>query len=78
MNKPEAAGRMAQWAIELSQFYIEYHPKTAIKAQALANFIAEFTILNEDKAPNEAERWMVQTDGSSAQKKEGVEVVIIT
>ena len=32
MNKPEAAGRMAQWAIELSQFYIEYHPKTAIKA----------------------------------------------
>ena len=32
MNKPEAAGRMVQWAIELSQFDIEYHPKTAIKA----------------------------------------------
>ena len=26
MNKPEAAGRMVQWAIELSQFDIEYHP----------------------------------------------------
>ena len=25
MNKPEAAGRMVQWAIELSQFDIEYH-----------------------------------------------------
>ena len=32
MNKPEAAGRMVQWAIELSQFDIEYHLKTAIKA----------------------------------------------
>ena len=32
MNKPEAAGRMVQWAIELNQFDIEYHPKTAIKA----------------------------------------------
>nr|XP_023924890.1 uncharacterized protein LOC112036313 [Quercus suber] len=35
MNKPEVAGRMVQWAIELSQFDIEYHPRTAIKAQAL-------------------------------------------
>ena len=47
MNKPEAAERMIQWAIELSQFDIEYHPRIAIKAQALANFIAEFTILDE-------------------------------
>ena len=32
MKPPEAAGRMNQWAIELSQFDIEYHPRTAIKA----------------------------------------------
>jgi len=31
MNKPEAARRMIQWAIELSQFDIEYHSKTTIK-----------------------------------------------
>ena len=31
MNKPEAAGRMVQWAIELCQFDIEYHPRTAIR-----------------------------------------------
>ena len=43
MNKPEAAGQMVQWAIELSRFDIEYRPRTAIKAQALADFIAEFT-----------------------------------
>ena len=59
MNKPEAARRMVQWAIELSQFDIEYHSKTAIRAQALANFIAEFTLPNEDCLTNKIERWTI-------------------
>ena len=59
MNKPKAAGRMVQWAIELSQFDIKYHPKTAIKAQALADFIVEFTIPDDDSLTNETERWMI-------------------
>ena len=71
MSKPEAAGRMVQWAIELSQFDIEYHPRTAIKAQALADFIVEFTLPDEDKITDEVDRWTIQTDGSSAQKKRG-------
>ena len=56
MNKLEAARRMVRWAIELSQFDIEYHPRTAIKAQALVDFIAEFTLSNEDNLTNETER----------------------
>ena len=40
MNKFEFVGRMVQWAVELSQFDIKYHPKTTIKAQALADFVA--------------------------------------
>ena len=55
INKPEAVGRMVQWAIELSQFNIEYHPRTAIKAQALADFIAKFTIPKDDNATNKTE-----------------------
>ena len=43
MNKLEAAGRLVQWAIELSEFDVKYKPRNAIKAQALADFIAEFT-----------------------------------
>ena len=46
--------------------------------QALTDFIAEFTILDENNAPKETERWTVQTDGSSAQKRGRVGVVIIT
>ena len=59
MNKPKATSRMVQWAIELSQFNIEYHPRTAIKAQALVDFIAEFTILEEDNPTTGTERWTI-------------------
>ena len=69
---------MVQWAIELSQFDIEYHPRTAFKAQALANFIAEFNLLDEGSPTNETKWWTIQTDGSSAQRRGGVGVVITT
>ena len=49
-----------------SQFNIEYHPKIAIKAQALADFITKFTVPDEEGASNAAERWMIQIDDSSA------------
>ena len=78
MKQLEAAERMIQWAIELSQFDIEYHPRIAIKAQALVDFIAEFTSPDEDRLMNKVRRWTIQTDGSSAQKTGGVGVVIIT
>ena len=56
MNRPKAARRMVQWAIELSQFDIEYLPRTAIKAQALADFITEFTFPNEGSPADDAKR----------------------
>ena len=43
MSNPEVAGRLALWAIELSEFDIQYRPCTAIKGQFVTDFIAEFT-----------------------------------
>ena len=43
MNKLEVAGQLIQWAVKLSEFDIWYQPRHAIKAQALVDFIAEFT-----------------------------------
>ena len=40
--------------IELSEFDIQYRPRTAIKGQAVADFIAEFT-LGEDQLVEEKE-----------------------
>lgn len=46
MSWLDVTGRMVQWVIELSQFDIMYKPRTAIKAQELVDFIAEFTQLD--------------------------------
>ena len=43
LQKSKALGRLLTWAIELSQFDISYRPQTAIKGQALEDFITEFT-----------------------------------
>ena len=65
---------MVQWAIELSQFDVEYRPRTAIKAQALADFIAEFTAPEHED--NQEELWTIHTDGSPTQKKGGAGITI--
>ena len=43
MNNPDVFGRMALWAIEFSEFNVQYCPCTAMKGQVVADFIAEFT-----------------------------------
>ncbi|GFS42083.1 hypothetical protein Acr_00g0078010 [Actinidia rufa] len=42
-QRPDTLGRLLRWSIELSEFDINYQPRLAIKVQALADFIAEFT-----------------------------------
>ena len=45
MSSPEVVGRMALWVVELSEFDIQYQLRTAIKGQVVADFIAEFTLV---------------------------------
>ena len=45
MSSLEATRRMALWAVELSEFNIRYRPRTAIKGQVVADFIAQFTLM---------------------------------
>ena len=75
MDKLDAAGRMVQWAIELSQFDIDYRPRMAIKAQALADFVVEFTIANQDP---KSDYWTVDTNGSSTIGIGGVGVILLS
>ena len=41
LHKPNTFGRLLKWAIELSEFDIEYRSRTTIKGQVLANFVME-------------------------------------
>ena len=77
MNKLEAAGRLIQWAIELNEFDIRYQPWHAIKAQARADFIAEFTPSCSDiEGREDSKKWVVHVDGSSTQHAGGIGVVM--
>ncbi|CAA0810887.1 Polynucleotidyl transferase- ribonuclease H-like superfamily protein, partial [Striga hermonthica] len=74
LHRPDTSGRMIKWAIELGQFDIHYQPRTAIKAQALSDFIAEFTpaiTVNDDNQP-----WVLYIDGSSTANRAGVGIVL--
>ena len=61
---------MVLWAIELGKFDILYRLRTAIKAQALAEFTAK-----EDEDEGQA-TWMVWMDGLSNQHAGGIEVIL--
>lgn len=42
-HKPELTGRMIAWLVELSEFNIKFEPQRPVKAQALADFLADIT-----------------------------------
>ena len=77
MNKLETAGRLIQWAIELSEFDIRYQLRSAIKAQTLAKFIVEFTSSHGDlNERDKAKTWVIYVDGSSTLYTEGIGVIL--
>ena len=75
MSSPKSAGRMALWAVELSKFDIRYRPRTAIKGQVVADFIAKFT-LEDSQGAKEKRQWSVYTEGSSNRRAGGAGVMI--
>ena len=71
INKLEAARRLIQWAIEFSKFDVKYQLRNAIKAQALADFIVEFTPSHGDLDEREDDKtWVVHVDESSTLHQE--------
>ena len=42
IHKPDLLGRMALWAIELSEFSIQYKPCLTLKGHVLATFEQQF------------------------------------
>jgi len=50
MSNSEVASQLALWGIELSEFVIQYHLRTTITGQVVADFIAEFTNKEDKRA----------------------------
>jgi len=65
-KKPDVAGRMVKWAVELSEFDIKYEPRGPIKGQIFADFVVELSS-EAMRVEGDDFRWVLSVDGSSNQ-----------
>ncbi|XP_027183804.1 uncharacterized protein LOC113782091 [Coffea eugenioides] len=77
LSKPDASGRMVRWAVELSEYDLSYQPRTAIKAQALADFIAEGISFGQQESQAEQSRDTIDA-AEAEQAREPAEVIQAT
>ncbi|XP_072061946.1 uncharacterized protein [Arachis hypogaea] len=73
LQKPELAGRLVKWSVELSEFDVKYEGRASIKSQFLADFIAEFSVpcTTEDSI-----EWSLYVDGSSNPQGCGAGIIV--
>ncbi|XP_042446582.1 uncharacterized protein LOC122031549 [Zingiber officinale] len=69
---PEASSQLIKWMTELSEFDIQYQPRTTIKAQSLADFVTEM------QNPESEAIWRIYVDGSSTRQGSGVDILLIS
>ncbi|RVX22916.1 Transposon Ty3-I Gag-Pol polyprotein [Vitis vinifera] len=73
LHKPDLTGRMLQWAIELSEFGIEFQPRLSKKGQVMADFVLEYSRRpNQHHESSEQEWWTLRVDGASRSSGSGV------
>src|SRR5438128_341576 len=78
LHNRDATGRIAKWAVELGSFELSFQPRTAIKSQALINFIAEWTEIQTLAITEKLEYWTMYFDGSPMVEGVGAGIVLIS
>jgi hypothetical protein len=63
INNSDVTRRVAKWGIKLAAFDIDYKPHTAIKSQALAEFMVDWNEAHETTLVPESENWVMHFDG---------------
>ncbi|XP_072056247.1 uncharacterized protein [Arachis hypogaea] len=74
LQKTDIVDRMVQWVIELFEFDLKYEARTAIKAQCLTDFLAEYAGDQEEKSTT----WELYVDGSSNKVRSGAGIILIS
>ncbi|XP_022150033.1 uncharacterized protein LOC111018305 [Momordica charantia] len=75
-HKPKTAGRLMKWAFELSGYDIQFEPRTVVKGQVVADFIAELTPPTSQTSASD-QPWTMYMDGSSNEKGCGAGVLLL-
>jgi hypothetical protein len=78
MRNQDATRRISKWAVELGTLNIDFKPRTAIKSQALVDFMAEWRE-NQLHTPTERpEHWVMYFDDSLKLEGAGAGVLLIS
>ena len=82
------SGRISKWGAQLGAYDVRYKPRTVIKGQVLADFIAKFApennILTGEEHPKDTEQnlgkkgWALYIDGAANSRGSGLGVVLIS
>ncbi|XP_048605726.1 uncharacterized protein LOC125583168 [Brassica napus] len=73
LHSPSQSGRLAKWAVELSEYDIECRPRTSAKSQVLSDFLVELpTGTMTNKEPNST--WVLHVDRSSSKQGSGIKI----
>lgn len=64
LHNQDATGRISKWAVELGALNLEFKPRMAIKSQALTDFIAEWTEIDQKEPEVIQDHWKMYFDGS--------------
>jgi ribonuclease HI len=78
LRNQDATRRISKWAVELGALNIDFKPHTAIKSQALVDFMAEW---RENQVPTPTDRlehWVMYFDGSLKLWGAGAGVLLIS
>ena len=80
LRRSDFTGQIAKWGTRLGSFDIRYRPRSSVKGQVLADFIAKFTPKNDGKMICNVENlsWKVFMDDASSAMGAGIGIVIIT
>ncbi|GKU96676.1 hypothetical protein SLEP1_g9888 [Rubroshorea leprosula] len=76
LQKPECSRRLIKWAVELGEFEITFQQRSAIRAQALADFIVECTPCHSTPNP-EPKDWTLYVDRASSNNGSGAGALLL-
>ncbi|GAU45897.1 hypothetical protein TSUD_24990 [Trifolium subterraneum] len=72
LARPDMVGRMLKWSLELAEFNISFESRKALKAQVLADFVAEMTT----STTSEKNKWTIFVDGPSNSQGSGAGIIL--
>ncbi|GKA15944.1 reverse transcriptase domain-containing protein [Tanacetum coccineum] len=86
LNRTEASGKLAKYAVEIGTYKISFIPRNAVKGQVLADFLSDapdgereeeyFRSPEVSPGIDDTEAWTLYTDGAASSKGSGAGLIL--